>query len=197
MSRTILLAMGLSAIDGLLCAFVAIFALAFIMPAAEVAGAPRDADSVTQLILLEKSQGHGGAARLGLQLTLIAGANKYLGIATPADGLVQVGWDAVIPVGVSGQFRDCMVQEGLCTSRLILAGLPPRSRVEIRPFLADSAAGLTDEPPASVLLKARFATPNQFPVAQPILLTYATEPADGPVLIMKVEQAGTTRWSSH
>lgn len=196
MKGNLLLAMGLSAIDGLLCAFVAILSLAFVMPS-EPAGAQRVAQQATQLILVEKSQGAGGLALLGLQLTLVEPSGRSVaGFALPANGSSDMEWNDAVPL--KGTWADCRPTNGRCAARLVVRGMPAGASLAIRPYIVDSAGSLLDVPADSVSLEAMVidSGSGRKRRSAPLKLTYNSGPADGEGWTLGLEPGGNVHWVS-
>lgn len=197
MSRTLLFAIGLSAIDGLMCAFVAILAVAFVLQS-ERGAPPRDAPATTQLLLLEKQVQGAGDVLLGLQVKVIEGQRTSKGYALPGAALgtlrTQVRWtDGATKV--QGTWRDCAAAAHGCVARLVLTGTRPGMRVELVPYLADSPGHLADDIPDGARIQASLVDAHSGARQRvaPILLAFDPARANAPSLMLEVGKSGAAQ----
>lgn len=201
MSRTLLFAIGLSAIDGLMCAFVAILAVAFVLQD-EHGAPPRDAPVSTQILMLDKQMQGEGDALVGLRIKVTDGQLTGSGYALPGAALgtsqTQVHWTAGA-TAVDATWRDCAAAERGCTARLVLTGTRPGMRIELAPYLADSPGHLADAIPDGVrlqgiLVDAQSGTKQRI---NPITLAFDPGRTGMPSLVLDVGKTGTAQLTQH
>lgn len=159
MSRNFAVAIGISAMDGILCAFVAVLALAFILQAPD--GEPRKAgDSKVGLLLLEVEKRPNVPMSSSNNTAVSA---RIRGLRGVCKDVILADFDNSRPAGIgssecaaSARWMDCRAVTGSCAGYLLFNGLVPDQTWSVQLISSDRIDSLEFFPDRIGLLPTVF-----------------------------------------